>query len=683
MKSGWRLFGLLGIALSTLNCFKEPLSPVLPTWDVTATFPLGARTYTLGELIAKDTTLLKRGEGSAISFSKTAPVAPAYVNDYLVLNPKDTAVQFHIGAFRVSCPPQRRTISIPWLPQGQTVPVPDTTMQFADIQSTIEEFEFITIKSGTISLTIDNNLPVVLEVPSPIRLIDFDGRLIATFVFPPIPGNSSRTAWDDLADKTFSNDYRMTGLQFHTPGSQTPVTIPTGDLLVVTLSTNDLRAREATMAFIPAQHIADNDTAKLRIDDSTLVKELYMKSGGLNLAVTNNVSVPMVFQFRFNELDRWTGSGYVPYRDSLYLTAGGSGSLVVNFTGTRIRSITGNLITSLAVMGSVSIIPQSGQPVSISETDRISVTVSRNSSVVIDSAVGVVKPTWVDVDTKVGFLLSKTVQRFSGQLNLPAAQLRLSTASSIGFPADAYVRIGARKATGDSVFLNVPVDQRRITPGQDEIQFSGPEVGSFMSQLSAKLPDSLRIVGRFLANPEDVYTPTLAGVGSVGSRSSVSGSAHISIPLNFGIVAGTVNDTILIGDTTANGKKGLTIDESFIERYNTGKVYVELENGLPAAIAFNTALLNKFGQNLLTLPQSGQMIHLAGATVDGNGNVIAPARSTTVLELNRSELAQYNPSEFLAFSLALNTSPGSPAVQFKTEDRVKIRLWTQVWGRIR
>lgn len=675
----------VALAVLTLNCFKEPLSPVLPTWDVTATFPLGTRVYTLSELIAKDTSLLKAGTSNQITFSKSAALAPTTVQDRLTLSPKDTAVQMKLGAFTIVSPDKRTVISIPWLPQGQTVPVPETTMVFNDITAKLDAFDQVTLKSGTISLRVENNLPVVMAVTSPIRLSDPSGNVIATFVFSPstIPPFGSRTASDDLAEKTFTSDYRLSGLQFYTPGSATPVTIPTGDLLVATLSTSNLKARQAVMAEIPAQRLNDNDTTTLRIDDSTLVKEVYLKEGSLRFTFQNNIPLSMMFSFRFAELERRSGSSYVVYQDSVYLPALGSGSIVLNLTNTRVVSRDGDLVRALNLRGSVAIASTVGQPVTVSETDKVFISVTAASPLVVDSAVGVVKPMWVDVDTKVGLQLWKGLQKFSGQVNLPAALLRLTTLSSIGFPADAYLTLGARKSSGDSVFIQLPASQRRLMPGQDAVEFDHAEVGRFLSQLASRFPDSVRVSGRVLVNPPDVYTPSLAGVGSVGSRSAISGSVSVSVPLSLGLGNGTVRDTLVIGDTLNNGKKGFTIDQSTLNQYNHGKVYIELENGLPAELAVNVSFLGASRAHLMTLPQNGVPIRLGGAQVDAGGNVIAPSRSTTVLELSRQELANYNPSEYLAYTVGLNTSSGGSTVQFKTDNHVKVRVWTQLSGRIK
>ncbi len=681
----WRYLSLLVLAALSLNCFNEPLAPVVPTWDTNVTFPLGSRTYSLADLIAKQTNLLSVGANNQIVLSKSVDLRPTYVGDLLQLSPKDTAVHMEVGAFSVTMPARQTAIDIPWMPRGQVVPVPDTVMNLADQQSQLDGFQNITVKSGTISLRIDNNLPVAIDLLSPIRLLDLSGGTIATFTFSPatIPARGSRTASENLASKNVDNDYKITGLSFHTPGSATPVQIPSGDLLVATISTSNVKASQATLSDVPAQRIADNDTAKLLIDDSTFVKELHLKSGSLNFAMQSNVALPMTFKFRFLDLQRRVGSSYVPYEDSLYLAANGSGTMALNLVNTRIKALDGSLLRSLSILSTVAIPAMSGQTVEISETDRVSIAVTKNSNVVIDSAVAVVKPTWVNVDTRLGFNLGKTVQKFSGQINIPAAQLGLSTLSSIGFPSDAYLKIGARKANGDSVFMNIPASQRRIAPGQDAIQFDGVEVGRFLSQLASKLPDSLRVSGRILINPPDVYTPSSAGLGTIGSNCSVSGAVNLSLPLEVGIVDGIVRDTIMVGDTTANGQKGPTIDQSIIDRCNYGKVYIELENGLPAELSFDVALMNKSYQSLLRMPQSGQQIRLSGAQVDVNGNVLAPGRSTTLIELNRQEISQFNPSEFVAFNVALNTSAGSSSVKFKSDNKVKIRVWTTLSAKVK
>ncbi|MBI4535335.1 MAG: hypothetical protein HY708_03590, partial [Ignavibacteriae bacterium] len=678
--------GLLLFSFLAINCINEPLAPVAPTWDTNITLPLANRFYSLSDIVRKDTSLLRVGAGNQIIYATSVQVSPTYVGDMMALTPRDTTLQVKLGPFHVSADPVRTPIDIPWMPRGETVPIPDTTVTFSDVEHTIPAFQEVELQSGSISLLLENNLPVPMDVTNPIRLFDSQNNIIATFVFnpPTIPPFESRIAFDDLSGKILDNRLRVSDLRFHTPGSATPVQIPEGELFIATLWTSDLLARRAVLAEIPAQNLIDNDTTLLRLDDSTIVRELRLKSGSLNLSLTNRVGLNMLFKFRFSELYRRVGGSYVPYEDSLFLAANGSGSHVIELANARIRSLNGDLLQSLQVFGSVILPNGSGQPVTVNDTDKVLMDVTPGVPLVADSAVGVIRPTWVDVNTTFAVDFGNLPTRFSGQFNIPTSSLGLQTLTDFGFPADLYIRLGARRnAAGDSVYITVPASERRVQPGVDHVSFDGSQVGQFLSQVSGRLPDSLCVVGRILVNPHDVYTPTPAGVGTVGRNSSWKGTVDVQIPMNLGIVDGMYADTLVIGDSTGDGHKDFDFDKSRMDDINYGKMYIEVENGMPIQLTINLRLLDRSRQGLLLLPQSGQGINVTAARVDAEGNVTAPSGKSTVIELNRQEVQQFNPAEFLSYSVALVTTPGSPAVRFKTTDYIRIRIWSSLSYRVK
>ena len=176
-----------------------------------------------------------------------------------------------------------------------------------------------------------------MQVLNPLRLIDPLGDTVATFAFnpPTILPNSSQTASDNLAGRVLRNIVRITGISLHTPGSRSPVAIPFGTLFSARLTTSNLKARQAVFANIPPQRLSDNDTTHVTVDDSTLVRELHIRTGALNLAFTSRVNLDMVFKYRLPELLRRTGNSYVPYEDSLFLPANGNGSQVVNLADAK------------------------------------------------------------------------------------------------------------------------------------------------------------------------------------------------------------------------------------------------------------------------------------------------------------------------------------------------------------
>ncbi len=674
------VFGLI-----SFSCFNQPLEPVAPSWDTNLSIPLANRLYALSEIVQKDTSLLHVGVGGQIVYATSVQTNPTYIGDLITVSLKDTSLRVKFGAFAVVAPPIVLPVQIPWLLQGSTIPVPDTTINIADLRDTIAAFQQVTFEHGSISLTLQNNLPIGLDVVNPILLVDSHGNVVATFVFNPatINPNSSQTATDDLAGKTLDNIITVSGMSFHTPGSQTPVTIPFVTLISARLTTSNLKASQAVFASIPPQRLTDNDTTHVTVNDSTLVKELFIGTGALNLSFTSQVDLDMVFKYRLSELLRRVGNSYVPYEDSIYLPARGSGAQVVNLAGAKMQAQSGQLIRSLEVISSVIIPNGSTQPVTVNDTDKVLVSVTRLESIVADSAVGVLKPTLVNVNTIVPVNFGDLPTRFTGQLSIPAGTLALWTTSTIGFPMDISIRIGARKnSTGDSAFLSMPFSQKRVQRGTDLILFDQAEVGHFLSQFSGGLPSELRIEGKALVNPPDVYTPTLAGVGTVGRNNSLSGRADLQIPLMMGIVNGTYSDTVALGDTTADGRKDYTINKDRINDVNSGAVFIEVKNAMPLQVGFTLRLLDIAKQPLLLIPQSGPPMQVAAAAVDGDGNVTIPANSTLSFQLNENEVRQFIPAEHLSYSFSLVTTQGAPAVRFKTTDYVQVRLWSTLAYRV-
>jgi len=678
-RSSIPILALLFIAFSAsaLNCTQELLTPVAPSWDVDLTLPLAHRTYTLLQVVEKDTSLLHAGVGNLITYATSVQTSPTYVGDLLSISPRDTTVQINLGTFGIDPYAWSAPVEIPWLIQGIDSSVPDTTANFADLHYIFSSFESVTFAGGTVSFTLQNNLPVPLDVMSPISLYDRFNNVVAVFQFVPsrIPASSSQTVSNDLTGKTLTNAARVSGLRFHTPGSATPLPIPKNeDLIVATVTTSGLKAKAAVFAEIPAQRLIENDVKSLPFDDSTLVKELKLRSGALRIFATSRVDLDMVLKLKLRELLRGTEGNLAAFEDSLVLPSRSSRSLIVDLAGCRLQSQDGDLIRSLEVVSSVILPLGSGGPVTVNDTDKVTIQVSRMASLIADSAVAVLRPTWVGVDKMIAPHFGDLPTKFSGQINVASAGLTLNAASSIGFPVDIFVKLGARRsAAGDSVFLYVPAAQRRLRSGSGIVQFDPLEVGRFFSAVTGKLPDSLRVMGSVLVNPIDVYNPTLSGVGTVGRNSSFGGILDLQIPLRLGIVDGMFRDTMSVGKD---------INRKRINDVNYGKMFIEVINGLPMQLEVLLFLLSNDKQSLLRVPQTGQPIQVGAAQVDADGNVTAPVQTMTSVELSERDVRQFNAGEFLAMSAGLATTPGTPSVRFKTSDSIQVRVWSQLSYRI-
>lgn len=664
-------------SLSSFNCFKTPAPPVAPSWDVDLTFPVGIKTVTVGDLVDKDPTALKADPAHRIVYSKIMAVPSTVVGDRISLMPANAYGQITLGTFSVEVKPVITEINVPSIPRGITIPVPPQTVSLPTIATAMSSTTTVEISSGTVGLTLKNNLPVDIVALNPVQLIDDHGNIKAMFDFTgsAIPAGGSRTVYDNLAGKSLGDGVSIAGLNFSTAGSSTPVRIPPDSLLVATMIMDNIRASAAKITGIPAQRLVDNDYTILPLNDSTQVSDASVHSGSLRFDFSNRIAIGVQFKFRLEELLRPSPGGYAPYEDSLFLPALGTSPYTLNLSGCRLQAPAGQLLSAIQLTSSV-IIPTaiSGQ-VAIHDTDKVHIAMSTLAPIVADSVSGVLKPTWFEVHSAVALNIGSISSKLVAQLNIPSASLTLNTVSSVGFPADLDLRVSAVKSTGEVVYLDIPAGQRRVQAGGGSIAFDGAEVGRFLTQLSGKLPDSLRISGNVLVNPPDCYSRGAAGAGSVGRNSSLSGSITLSIPMNIGITQATYRDTTGFGVTEdGSGKKP---GQSELANVNGAKLFVEVQNGLPAQVGVKVFLLDAMHRRLLTLPQSGQSLQVNAATVDAQGIAAAPGISTLTIDLSHAEAQLYIPAEYVEYELDFSTASGGSPMVFLTSDAVRVRVWTQ------
>ena len=82
----------IGLSLGAFQCINKPMEPVMPNWDVDLAAPVANRTYSLGEIISKDTSLLSVSPGGTQMMLKTSVKAdPTVVGDRISLDAFNTS----------------------------------------------------------------------------------------------------------------------------------------------------------------------------------------------------------------------------------------------------------------------------------------------------------------------------------------------------------------------------------------------------------------------------------------------------------------------------------------------------------------------------------------------------------------------------------------------------------------
>ena len=102
----------------------------MPNWDVDLAAPVANRTYSLGEIISKDTSILGVSPGGTQMMLKTSVKAdPTLVGDRISLDRFNTSFFSELGAFAVEGGSMRLNVAIPGFTSGQQTilpPIPPT-----------------------------------------------------------------------------------------------------------------------------------------------------------------------------------------------------------------------------------------------------------------------------------------------------------------------------------------------------------------------------------------------------------------------------------------------------------------------------------------------------------------------------------------------------------------------------
>jgi hypothetical protein len=240
----------------------------------------------------------------------------------------------------------------------------------------------------------------------------------------------------------------------------------------------------------------------------------------------------------------------------------------------------------------------------------------------------------------------------------------------MNMPMELNLRLEAKDRAGKIVALQMPLTKGATGLGQ--VDFAAGDVGNFLSQVSGNIPDSLRVIGNVVLNPD--YDTTMAT--NIGRNCAFTGNVDLSVPMTLRIVDGCFADTLVMGDTSGTGKSDARIDAKTINDVNSGRMHIDIDNGLPMAVKVKIVLLDRDHKPLLAVPQTeGDSVTITAGIV-ANGDVQAATRSSRIIELKGTEVQFFNKADFVQVSLGVAT-PGVSAVNFRTTDNVHVRVWSE------
>ena len=655
--------------LLVAGCFEKPLSPVAPVWDVTVNVPLINRTYSVNQIVEKDPTLLHSDPSGLIVYSNTQQFTAISVHENLKVDPASEYYQSRIGSFSIKTPvPVLRRISAVELNpslsdlQGQAITIPSFNFSIGP-QSfpLISELERATLVSGQVTLTFINRLPIPVDNIS-VTVHSQYGLALRFDQSAVIQPNDSVKRIFSLANLIIGNAFTL-NLSGRYPGTATSVVIDTAAALFVRLDfSSDIKASEA-IAKLPTNTLTT--LGSFLLDDSTKIDFAEIKTGSMTVTLNNSLGISGYASLIIANLRQPNGGAF---RQIIPFYAGQQDiNAFFPLNGYSVQSPDGSLSYTVTAQT----FDTGNNLVAIDSLRTISGSV-RTSVIYFQNFQGKLKPTNVGVSVSRSIDVGDINRVFSGALKFSQARVSLTVTSPARFSLDLNATLtGKSSATGQTAILSLPLDQRRISFPQTTITLTetNSNIVAFLNSFADKLLDEVTLSGNAVLNPN--YTS-----GSVSATDSLGVRLSVDIPLKIGVLNGIARDTTEINISPDERRE--------LDRTNYGKVFFEIQNGLPAAIQVSVDWLDAQRSNLLTLPKASQpVLAVSGAQVDAQGRVVVPASSTSFLELISDDVSKFKLTKYVAYAMTVGTSGGGTVpVQFRTSDSVRVRAYSTLSYRV-
>jgi hypothetical protein len=670
------------------GCFEKPSEPVLPTWDVDLTVPILDKTFTLGELVEKDTTYLKVGAGNQIYYSTSEKLDATKIGDNLKISDISTSASTKLGNFEIKNP---GTISASIkaydifpslssnLPPGNYIVPSNAPGQTVTTNFTaFDNFQQVTFDGGIIKVTVNNGLPVPLQFPNGLAIYnsnDLTTPILTLFENATINANSELTATADLAGKTLPANLslKVTVLSPGSGGQQ--VYLDVNQMFVTVSASLENLSIASASAKIPSQTepvvISDSFVLEPNEPQPDLINEVNFKSGSMKIKVVNGIDLGLNGSITLYNFVR--KSDNTPLQIPLNIGRKNSASNTLTFNlNLADYKLVGNLTNTVDYKVEVRTEDTGNEYRTVSKNDGLSAEITLQN-IVIESISGKAKPREISFEEQKIDLagLKDYREKFKGSIKFDDIQVEINLVKTAQFTFDLNLKIkGVNTRTGKVDSIEIPLAQRRFSGSTHRIVLnkSNSNIVNFINSFaSQELPEYLIVTGSVFLNPN--YE-----VGRVSSSDSVYGSISVSFPASVGISNAVFEDTSEVNELSDESKKE-------IDKTNYGKLFVEIENGLGVDVRFRAKILGVTMDSLLSIPKDNDFM-INPAPVGSDGFSSGTTRYINVIELNRNEIQKFKDMKFVRSFISIATANNGGIVKFRTTDSLKVKIYGRVNYRV-
>jgi hypothetical protein len=519
--------------------------------------------------------------------------------------------------------------------------------------SLFNNFDNVVFSSGSLAITVTNNLPAPLDSVSVQLMNSNNHSLIGGNMFIPlIAAGATQTLTMDLSGKTVTSSI-IANIKIGSPGTgPNKVQINLNNTIQVGVSASNLFVQSGRN-IVPPQRLAtvsNNDMVSFNPGNNIEIEKLKITTGNVNYHITTNSSIRGSFSFTFPTAKI---GGITPFTGVIQVNSSNqTGNLSLNNTEIDLSTDASQRYNRIPI-DSIKL-SSNGNKIDFNSTDNIHIDIQMLNPV-FDYVKGYFgqKAEQFDPDS-LNLELDKVLKNTSDKFHISNPIIRVIYSNSFGIPIKVKFNAEGKNKTNtinldrDTVTISSP---NSLTVRDVASSFSVDKTNSHLADLISLPPSIISFSGSAIMNPLG-RSSTSERNNYIFGDSRFYSALEIELPLEFWINNLQFSDTV---DNFLKIKDSQNNDSFKPEDFDSLRLKISVNNGFPMGVSLQLMLYDSVspGHVLRTINASDI---LKPASVGNDGRVTAGTESSTSIEFSKDFFNSIENSNKIIFVFTLKTS---------------------------
>lgn len=591
-----------------------------------------------------------------VSFSKGYKLGNLKLDDF------QSTISFPLSSFSSSITPSPVNGTFIFPPFG-TITLPNTTF------NGINNFQNAVFFSGTITISIKNNLPVTLNSIK-ISLFNSVGPtpIGGQVTVPPIASGGTQTATIDLAGKTVTNSIFAAIILTGSPGSGTPVLINLSKTIDVGISATNLQVQSGRVILSPQPitSLSGVDIVSFNPGNNVEIEKLRILTGNIGYTLVSNGSVSGSFAFSIPT------NPVISKTVTLNGPTNSTSSISLNNTDADLSTDPIQNFNRIPITYSINV-NSNNTLINFKSTDSVHINVSmlNPNFDYVKGYFGQLSEQFNPQDLDMG--LDQVLNHITGLFHITNPSIKFTYSNSFGIPIGVTLNASGQR---NSQIVNLGLNPNpftiayptTLTTRDVTSSLTIDSTNSALPNLLSLPPSKVTFSGSGKMNPAG--RPTGVNTNYVFGNSRFLGSVEVDVPLLLWM------QNLQFTDTLDNFLKLKSTDNtSFIDSL---QINIAAENGFPLGASLKVILYDTIKKaNLKTIDATNL---IKPAPVDANGKSSGKTASSVTIDFTKDFFSAANTANKIIFMFTLNTT-GSGANNVKIYSDYSISFTVSLIGK--